>query len=66
VNELLNAGFDQVARLWADGRGPALQASTLPALWMRANASAIWLNLQFSMQTNKICFNPRFLLSCHF
>src|SRR2546428_368159 len=37
-----------------DGREPALNAATPPPLCMRANASAIWLRLEFSTQTNTI------------
>src|SRR3954454_20215120 len=36
-----------------EGREPALWASTRPAPWMRAKASAIWLRLLFSTQTNR-------------
>src|SRR6266536_2098412 len=38
------------------GREPALYASTQPAPYMRAKASAIWLRLQFSTQMNKTRF----------
>src|SRR5690606_10071843 len=40
-----------------DGREPALNASTSAPPCMRANASAIWLRLAFSTQTN----NTRFI-----
>src|SRR5690606_27246729 len=39
-----------------EGREPALSASTSAPPWMRAQASAIWLRLAFSMQTNRIRF----------
>src|ERR1019366_9324897 len=39
-----------------DGREPALNDSTFPAPWMRANASAIWLRFEFSTQTNTTFF----------
>src|SRR5947207_2921863 len=39
-----------------DGREPALNASTLPAPWTRANASAIWLRFEFSTQTKSTRF----------
>src|SRR5437764_14811144 len=39
-----------------EGREPALCASTRPWPWMRAKASAIWLRLEFSTQTNRTCF----------
>src|SRR6185437_4472804 len=39
-----------------DGREPALYASTRPAPCMRAKASAIWLRLLFSTQTNTTRF----------
>ena len=34
------------------GFEPLLCPSTLPAPWILANASAIWLRFEFSMQTN--------------
>src|SRR5688500_8754254 len=40
-----------------EGREPALCASTPAPPWTRANASAIWLRLEFSTQTN----NTRFI-----
>src|SRR4051812_22763777 len=36
-----------------EGAEPALNASTRSPPWMRANASAIWLRLLFSTQTNR-------------
>src|SRR5215210_3670189 len=39
-----------------EGCEPALTGSTRPAPWRRANASAIWLRLLFSTQTNRIRF----------
>ena len=39
-----------------DGRLPALNASTRPAPWMRANASAIWERFEFSTHTNRMRF----------
>jgi len=44
-----------------EGREPALYTSTLLPPCMRANASAIWLRLEFSMQTNKILFIDIFI-----
>src|SRR5947209_8515377 len=44
-----------------DGREPALNASTVPAPWMRAKASAIWLRLLFSTQTKTMRFMSCFL-----
>src|SRR6185312_5931205 len=39
-----------------DGAEPALKASIAPPPWMRAKASAIWLRLAFSTQTNRMRF----------
>src|SRR6185437_5251753 len=39
-----------------DGAEPALKASIAPTPWMRAKASAIWLRLAFSTQTNRTRF----------
>src|SRR6185312_7079440 len=39
-----------------DGAEPALRASIAPPPWMRAKASAIWLRLAFSTQTNRTRF----------
>src|SRR6185312_9698509 len=39
-----------------DGAEPALKASTASPPWMRAKASAIWLRLAFSTQTNRTRF----------
>src|SRR5438874_9334324 len=43
-----------------EGREPALNASTLPAPYIRANASAICERLLFSMQTKRTRFMDRF------
>src|SRR3546814_3882806 len=42
-----------------DGRDPALRASTCAPPCMRAKASAIWLRLEFSMQTKRTRFMRR-------
>src|SRR5690349_10260516 len=39
-----------------DGAEPALHASTASPPWRRAKASAIWLRLAFSTQTNRTRF----------
>src|SRR4249919_1178320 len=39
-----------------EGLEPALSASTALPPWMRAKASAIWLRLEFSTQTNSTRF----------
>ena len=39
-----------------DGFDPALDASTPSPPWMRANASAIWLRLEFSTHTKRMRF----------
>src|SRR5262245_29230617 len=43
-----------------DGREPALNAWTLPSPRSRANASAIWLRLEFSTQTKRMVFTTSF------
>src|SRR5437870_3912313 len=51
---------------WTASAGwqPALYASTQPSPHMRANASAIWLRLQFSLQTKRTRFGcPELVMS---
>ena len=55
--EAVAAGRDPLGTI----RDPALNASMVPAQWILANASAIWLRLEFSTQTKMTRFGATVL-----